>query len=878
MRPPRRWRAFLARVLPQDDRDVLLDELDRLYTRRAQSEGARAAARWYRAEVMAFVTRAPAERLRDARKKTEVEVGDLVRLVRRTIRSLWRAPGFALVAIATLGLGIGASAVIVGIADRALLRPLPYPDADRLVAVLAGWGTNLGSVEILQREMTTLADVGAAQNATGMTWEAEGVPARRITAAAVSPEYLEALRVTPQIGRTFTAAESRPGAERVVLMGDEFWRTHFGADPGALDRALTLDGQAYRIVGVLPRGFDMPSSRNDVWRPAVLDASNPGLLWGTGNYTAVGRLAPGATAEAVRQELLRVQDEVRTANPLWTPNPGFWDEARVTPLVEARAQAVRAPLLILLIAVGVVLLVVCANVANLFLSRALARGRDYAVRAALGAGAGRLAREQLLESLVLAGMGLIVGLSIAALGLELLRPHLPSDLPGASSATLDLRIIMITALLALGAGLSAGLLPALRTARRALALELKESGRSGTASRSRRRTTRGLVMAQLAAAVVLVTSAGLLARTLLALGNVDPGFQVEDRVIALVHVPPGLTDEREARAAWFEELEAHLEADPSSRGVTLASTIPFGMEDEYIAMSIDGVTTDPNDLPVMPHHRVSPSYFDVTGIPLLRGRGFSASDRFGAPMVAVVDQTFVDRFLPGLDPIGRVVRYPWRGAPPIEIVGVVGPTFQGDLAAVAEPTVWVPLAQMGMGALGHAVVVLHASGDLDAALDAVTARTRDADPRIALSDLAHYSDLLATSLASTRLLAFLLLIFATSTLALGAVGVYGVAAFSVRERIKEIGVRMAMGAPVQGIRRSVLGDGLRLALPGGLLGLVLAVPAARALKGILYGVAPLDPVTFVVVPVLLALTALLAVYVPARRATQVDPATVLRDD
>ena len=876
--PPARWRRLLRLFLPERDRDTLQEEMERLYRRRVETEGVASANRWYRAEVRHFAWHGSVERLRGLGSRWETDMQDFVRTARRTVRGLMRSPGFATVTVLTLGLGIGAAAIIFAIADRALLRPLPYPEADRIVSVLDGWGTSLGSLEILQREMTTLESLGGAQNAVGMTLEADAADATRVTVASVSPAYLEALQVTPALGRAFTAEESLPGRNRVVLLGDAFWRSHYGASPAALGQSLLLDGESHEVVGVLPAGFDLPSARNDVWRPAVMDASNPGLHWGSGNHTVIGRMAAGATPDLVRQELLRVQEQVRTANPLWTPNPDFWNEARVTPLQEARAQWVRTPLLILLGAVGVVLLVVCANVASLFLSRGLARSRDFAVRAALGAGRARIAKEQLFEVLVVAALGLGAGIGLARLGISVIRPFLPAELPGAGQVALDLRVLVLTSSVALLSALAAGALPAFRTSRLAPASFLKESARGGGRSPSRRRTTRWLVGAQLAAAIVLVTSAGLLARTLMALSDVDPGFDTTGRITAQVHLPPGLSTDRDARAVYFEQLEDALVAESSLSRVALASTIPFGAEDEYVATVIDGVTTDPNDLPVIRHHRVSPGYFDAVGVRLLEGRGFDRSDRHGAPLVALVDETFVRRFLGDRPAVGQIVRYPWRGAPDIEVVGVVGPTSHGDLAAGPEPTIWVPLAQMGMGAVGHATVVASVASSSQAGFVAIQNRLRDLDERIAVSDLAGYPELLGASLASTRLMALLLLIFAGTTLILGCVGVYGVAAFAVRERIKEIGVRMAIGAPIAGIRGGVLLDGLKLAVPGGLLGVALAVPVARALEGVLYGVVPFDPLTFATAPVVLALAALAAVYVPARRATQVDPARVLRDD
>lgn len=803
---------------------------------------------------------------------------DALRQVRTTVRGLVRVPGFTAVAVLTLALGIGANAVIFGIVDRALLRPLPLPEPDELVAVFDGWGMSLANADLLGERMSTVTAIGAALDAQGRTFEPGDGPARRLTVASVTPSYLEALGVAPRMGRLFAPDEARPGQGDVVLVSGEFWRGVLGGGADALGREIVLDGTAHTVVGVLPDGFDFPSGRNDVWVPAEIDPSNDGMYWGFGGYTLLARLAPGSTPDDVRAEVQRYEEPIRLANTLWTPNEGVWNEARVTPLQEARARWVKGPLTVLLAAVAVVLLVVCANVANLLLSRGLARSRDLAVRSALGAGRARLAGEQLVESLLLAAAGTAVGLVLAAWGLVAIRPHLPPELPGAAEVGLDLRVVLVTAGLAVVAALVAGALPALRSARKAPAASLRASGRSGGSNRSRRRVTRGLVAAQLAAAVVLVVSAGLLARTLMALGSVDPGFEIDGRITAQVHLAPGLSGDTEARAVLLDELAEGLAADPALRAVALGSTIPFGGEDEFIATFIPGVTDDPNALPVIRQHRVSPNYFDVAGIAVTRGRGFTPADRIGAPLVAVIDEIFAERYFQGEDPIGRTVRYPWRGAPDMEIVGVVGTTGHGDLSEDRDAAFWVPLAQMGMGAPGQVMVVADAAGDPAVALGALMRRVREMDARMAVSDMLTYEQRLGASLAGTRLMAVLLVVFAVTALALGCVGVYGVAAFSVRERMREIGVRMAMGASAAGIRREVLREGLVLAVPGGIVGLLLAVPATRLLDGLLFGVGRFDPVTFVGVPLILAAAALLAVYLPARRATRVDPAVVLRGE
>lgn len=802
---------------------------------------------------------------------------ELGRQIRMTLRGLRYAPTFTALAVLTLALGIGANALIFALADRALFRPLPYPDPDRLVAVLDGWGTSPGSLEILERELGGVQRIGGAIDARGMTLEPSQGPARRVSVAHVTPDYLHALGVEAREGRFFVAEESDPGRGRVVLLGSDFFTGVLGGEPGVVGSTLVLDGTPHEIVGVLPRGFDMPSARNDLWLPLTMDASpaNVGYHWGMGIVTLVARLDDGATAERVRQEVLRVQEEVRAANPLWTPPPGFWAEARVTPLHESRSRWARAPLLVLLGAVSVVLLVVCANIANLLVSRGVARRRDLAVRTALGAGRRRLAVGQLLEVGLLSVLGTAVGLLLAGGGLELIRPLLPDEVPGASEAEIDLRVVAFTAGVALVVALLAAVVPALRASGVSPGSLLRDSGRGQAGSVSRRRTAGFLVTAQMASAVVLVAGAGLLGRSLLEMGRVDPGFVAEGRVTARLDLPPGLDHDREARARYLADIEEALVADPAIRSAALASSIPFGTESENLAVFIPGVTDDPNNLPVVLQRRVSASYFRVAAIPLRTGRGFDAGDRVGSPPVVVVDERFAERFFPGQDPVGRILRYPWRGAPDMQIVGVVGATGDEDLAADPSPTVWMPVSQLAGGLIDHAVVVAEGPAP-DGALAAIQARMRAFDSRMAVSEVATYPELLAESMALQRLLTLLLTIFAGSTLVLGCVGVYGIAAFSARARAREIGVRMTLGAEPAEIRSRFLKEGLWLVAPGGVVGLATAAASARVLGSFLYQVSPLDPLTFVLTPLILVAAALVAVWAPARRATRVDPASVLR--
>lgn len=877
--PPAAWRWALRRILSGSEGEYLVGELDLLFRRRVRRQGEAAARRWYRREVRACAVRLPLERTRRGLDTIREGGMGLGRSIRQATRRLARTPGFALVAATTFAIGIGATTVILGLADQALLRPLPYPEAERLVTVANGWSFSRANLEAFEERMTSLTAVGGARDAMGMTLESAGGEPSRVVVAEVTVGYLKALAVEPLAGRRFIDDEGRPGAGAVAMVAAGFARERFGSPAAALGREVTLDARNYTVVGVLPVSFDLPSEANQIWVPVEMDPDDAGTHWGSGAYSLVGRLAPGAEPAAVAREMAELGESLRRANPLWTPGEGYLAGAEIAPLAEVRSRYVRTPILILLGAVALLLLVVCANVANLLLSQGVARSRDHAVRIALGAGRSRMVVDQMIEVMVLALLGVGGGLALAWAGLEFLRPHLPAELPGRSLVGVDLRVLGLSAGVATLAALVAGALPALRLAGRAPGSLIASGGdRTRSGGRSRRRTTRLLVSGQLAAAVVLVVSAGLLGRSLVALRGVDPGFEAEERVTLRIDLAPGADPGAEGRALELAGLAAELRAAVGGAPVALASTLPFGGEVEAMATFIEGVTPDPNSLPVVAHHRVDPAWFEVMGIDLLQGRGFDAGDRIGSELVVVVDEAFVDRFLPEGDALGRIVRYPWRGAPDMRIVGVVEAVREGSLEGETEPTFFAALPQMQPWHPDH-VFVVAPSVFGDAATTAALGRAaRSFDDRVALSRELPYPALLGTSYASARIVAILMALVAAATLILGAVGVYGVASFWVRERVRDIGVRIALGAEPAKIRRQVFRQGIMLALPGGLLGLALAIPAARVLDGFLFSVSALDPLTLVAAPVLLSAAAMAAVYLPARRATRVDPVEVLKGE
>lgn len=874
--PPARWVAVLRRALPRGRRDDVVMELDELYRLRRARFGPEEADRWYRDEVMAFLTLIPlsavGRRAGDRIRRWEETMGEVWRDVERAARSLARAPGFAAMAVAILTLGIGANTLIFSVVDHVVLRPLPYDQPDRLVSVWEGMQRQ--EVALVRERSRTLEQVGAYLPVDGFNLSLDDAGVR-VGGAVFDADLLPVLGVRPQLGRNFRREETEPGRDGVALIGHGLWMDRFGGDPGAVGRAVTVDGRPHEVVGVLPAGFGFPHENVDVVRPMVMDPSDDVLMWGRGGHRVVGRMAPGVTPEQVRTEMLAVAEESRNANPFWTPNPGFRDQSLVVPLQEGLVGDVRGTLLILLGAVGLVLLVACANVANLMLTRGLARSRGIAVRAALGASRGRIVREHLIESLLLAGAGCLVALVAARWALDGLVAVLPAEIPRAGEVGLDMRVVSAGVILSLVAGALAGLIPALKGSRADPGSVLREGGRGGSASAARKRLSSVMVVVQMAVAVVLVVGAGLLVRSLGQLASVDPGFRTEGLTTARLTLGGSRYEEPEQLRGFMEQVVEGVEAIPGVTSASLANRVPFGDGANLMATVIDGVTEDPNDLPVLERYLVRPGFTETLGLTLLEGRTLRASDDAEAPLVVVVDETMARRFWPDQNPVGRRVRWPWRGAPWVQVVGVVSGLAGDDLGSGREPTMFVPMAQADPWDL----TVVARSSNADLALGAaVRQAVRAIDPSVPVSSVAEMETLIAGSLARARWTTVLLGLFALTTLLLGCVGVYGVVAYSVRERVKEIGVRVALGADPGRIRAGVLRDGLRLALPGTLIGLALAVPATRVLEGLLFGVGSLDPVTFLVVPLALLGAGMLAVYVPAVRATRVDPVEALRSE
>ncbi|MBX6365432.1 MAG: ABC transporter permease, partial [Gemmatimonadetes bacterium] len=673
--------------------------------------------------------------------------------------------------------------------------------------------------------------------------------------------------------RWFRPEEGRPGGEPVVVLGYGVWQRRFGGDPRVVGMRIELDDEPRTVVGVMPPDFRSPAPGAELWVPLVVDTGDRIALWSTG-VRLVGRLRPGATLEAARAELRRLVPGMRELFP-WKMPATYGSQADVVPLLEATVGEVRPLLLVLLAAVGVVLLVACANVANLLLVRSAGRRRELALRSALGATRAVLARHLLAESLAIALAGGAAGVLLALGALGVLRGHLPADLPRAAEIGVDARVLAFALALSLATGLGFGLVPALRASAASPFGALREDGRGGGAARHR--LARALVVAEVALATMLVSAAGLLIKSFRRLLEVDPGFRVERVVSAAVAPPLSRYPDDVARRRFYAALLERARALPGVDAAAVAGAVPLGKGAYGSVFSIEGrpdPATETGEWPfAFPRVTAHPEYFRALGIPVVAGRAFTAADAEDAPPVVLVSRALAARYWPGGGAIGARIRFPGKDEPWRTIVGIVGDVKWDGLGAAWAPALYVPLSQ---GGTSTARVVLRTAAAPAAVAASLRAIVAQLDPATPVSDVRAEREIVADAVARPRGAALLLGVFAALALGLGVVGVYGVLAYAVGRRTREIGVRMALGAEAGRVRRMVLAEGGRLAGAGVALGLGGSLAGRRALASLLYGVRPSDPATLLASALLLALAALLAAALPALRATRVAPAVALR--
>jgi putative ABC transport system permease protein len=805
-----------------------------------------------------------------------------MRNFRYAARTLAKSPGFTLVAIVTLALGIGANTAIFSVANALLLRPLPYAHPDRLVLVYAVKADAPFAIQpfsylratFLNEKSRAFAGFAAFTNET-FNLTGTGDP-EQLSAARVSWNFFNVLGVSPAIGRAFLPEEDQPGARAVCLISHALWTRAFGARADIAGQNITLDATPYTIAGVLPRGFQFAPLGADVdlWAPRVFDLNitTPAQIRaGVGFLSAVARLAPGVGARQADAEM-NIQDrQYKRENP-GMPDADPSQTIHARDLQEQTVANVRTAVLILCGAVGLLLLIACANVAALLLSRALARRKEIAIRAALGAKRTALIAQLLAESVLLALAGGALGIALSAWGTHALAALGQGNLPRVDEIGIDWRVMLFTAGLSLITGVLFGLLPALQLSRQDLNPVLRAEGRGSAGSRRRSRARGVLVVAQVALSMVLLVGAGLLIRSLVRLRNVNAGFDARNVLTMRVALPPARYPKGPQMAAFYDQVVKKVSAMPGVRSAAVCSALPVRPV-RFSPVLVQGQPEIPLAArPLMAIQMVSPAYFRTLRVALRQGREFNERDDPGAPLVAVVNETLVRRYWPHDNPIGKHLLL-GRMVKPTEVVGVAADVSNLSLAAAPEAEVYLPFPQRPWASMN---LILRTAGDprnwTGAARAAVAAVDRD-QPVTAVNTM---EEVLAASTAQQRFSVFLLGVFSVTALVLAAVGLYGAIAYSVAERTQEMGIRIALGADTGDILRMIVGQGLALALAGLVIGAVAALALTRLMSGLLFQVSAADPASFAAGALLFAVVAALASYLPARRATRVDPTEALR--
>ena len=789
-------------------------------------------------------------------------------------RLLVKQPGVTVVALLALAIGIGGNTAMFSAVDALLLRPLPYHEPDRLVKVWEKRAAE-GAVDNVvapadfvdwARMNTVFEDMAAY---VGITADLTGVGEPiRLAAAGVSPPFFDILRVQPALGRSFRREEATPGRHRVVMLGHSLWQSRFGSDAAAVGRTISLNGVPHEIVGVLPADFEFPDAAIELWAPMPLTGGTTPPTRSNHSLEVFARMKPGVTLDAARADMDRVGAMLQKEYPDTNRTHGVY----VRPLAEDLARPVRSGLLMLLAAVAFVLLIACVNVANLLLVRAASRRREMAVRAALGAGRGRLAGQALTESVLLGLAGGAAGLVVAQWAIGLVRRLVPAGLPllGVQHIGLDGRVLLFTFSISILTGLVFGLLPAWHIACDDVNQSLKDGGRSPGSVRRRLRT--GLVVGEIALASLLLVGAGLTLRSFHRLLNTDAGFEIAGRTTALLVLPGRKYADDEKRLAALEDVERRFAAIPGVHAAGATSRLPLGNENSRMGVGIEGREPTP-DTPTRAHIRaVTPHFFAAMGMRLVSGRQFGAADYEKSPPVAIVNQTMADRYWPGASPLGRRVRLggtqEWR-----EVVAVVADARNWGLDRPVNPEMYLPVRQ-----LPWTTVFFVVATDQQAPAPAAAMREalRAVDPDLALSSVRTMGEVAQRSNAARQSTMILLSVFGALALVLAAAGIYGVMAQLVALRTGEIGVRMTLGARPTDVLKLVLREGTVQALAGLAIGLSGAVLLMRSLRTLLFEIGPADPLTLLAVAAILTSTSLLACYVPARRAMKVDPVKALR--
>lgn len=825
-----------------------------------------------------------AERVKDDVR--DILAGASIDLMARDVKHGWRSlrrnPGFTIAAVLALALGIGATTAIMSVVNSVLLRPLAYADPERLVVLSHGGGGSVAPANFgdWRAQSRAFADVAAAEYWTP-NLSGSDTP-ESITALRLTSRMLPMLGVQPLFGRFFNDQEDQPGHNSVALLGYGLWQRRFAGDPKVVGRRVSLDGVEYTIIGVMPRNFQFApfwTTRAELWAPLAL---GPRLADRNGSSLRIfARLRPDVSLAQARADLHAV------AARLEQQFPGSNRSVTVTPLMDLVVGDVRAPLVMLLVAVGMVLLIACANVAHMLLARAASREREVAVRCALGASRGRVIRQLLIECMILAVIGGAAGLVLAYGGIRALVAASPEFLPRAATVSLDGRVLLITALLTSATAVVFGLVPALRASAIDLAQTFKRGDRGSAGGRGRLR--RLLVASEVTLALVLLVGAGLLARSFIALRGVEPGFDPRGVMTMTLSITGTRVAQPGIRTGFYREVLDRVRALPNVSAAGMINHVPIAGDNWGIPFAAEGRPKPrPGESPSARYRVVMPGYFAAMRISVRRGRDFTDSDNEQAPRAVIVNEQMARAIWPGLDPIGRRITFDdstWAA-----VVGVAANVVSSTVAASPDNELYLPYLQEAgylrdakkhhtyFSLVARARCAAGKSCDASTLLDPITGIVRSIDRSVAIAQPVTMSNALDSATSDTRFYVELLAAFAGIAVALAGLGIFGVMHYTVSQRTREIGIRIALGAEPRGVVRLVVGEGIRLALAGTLAGVVAALLLARLMARMLYGVGASDVVTFVATSTLLLAVAALSSWVPARRATRIDPLHALRSD
>ena len=865
--------SFRRNMFRRAQVDRELDEELRAYVEMLTEEKVRAGAREAEARRAALVELGGAEQVKESVREVRVgaSMGRLMKDLRYGVRVLARSPGFTAVAVLTLALGIGANTAIFSVVNAVLLRPLPYRDPARLVTVLHdGWKPVAPANFLDWREQSRSFESMAAAQAWSLTMTGREQP-EQLDVLQTSAEMFHLLGVDAALGRTYGAGEDQPGRGRVVVISHGLWQRRFGGDRGVVGQQVALDGEPYTIVGVMPPDFQFApfwATHAEAWLPLDL---GPRLNDRRGQSLRVfARLKDGVTREQAQAEMETISRRLEGQYP--RTNEGL--TVSVDPLHEKVVGKSRPALLVMLGAVGFVLLIACANVANLTLAKAASRRKEIAVRIALGAGRWRVIRQLLTESLLLSLAGGCAGLLLAYWSNAALASLGPDALPRVRTVGLDAGVLLFTLALSVLVGLLFGLAPALRSAKTDLTESLKDRARGSATDRRHERARQLLVVGEIAVSLVLLVGGGLMMRSFLRLTSVDPGFDPRGVLAVTVPLAGPRYSTGEQRAAFFQRLTAQVGSLPGVKSASAINHIPLGGDVWTFGFTVEGRPAQTDAArPSAVYRVVRPDYFRTMGAALLKGRDFTERDAAAAPAVVVVNEALARRQWPGEEPLGKRIVVNGEGAKAREVVGVVRDLKQGEWASEPKPEMYLPHAQ---AADPRSMTLVIRASDLSGLGPAVGREVWAIDKDLPVSQVTSMEAVVAESVGQQRFNTLLIGVFAAAALILAAAGVYGVMSYTVAQRTHEIGVRMALGARGRDVLGMVIRQGLLLTLFGLAAGLVGALALTRVMNSLLYEVSATDPLVFGGVAAALTLSALLACYIPARRATKVDPMVALR--